>query len=950
MSLAPGTHLGRYEIRSLLGAGGMGEVYLAHDSQLNRPVAIKVLLAEVASEQNRLRRFMQEAQAASALNHPNILTVHEIGEAGSTAFIVTEFIDGTTLRQRLSGKRLTIRQVIDIAAQVADALARAHQAGIVHRDIKPDNIMVRTDGIVKVLDFGLAKLGEPTAPMSDASTRVAVNTAPGAVMGTARYMSPEQARGLDLDARTDIFSLGVVLYQMATGRAPFDGATTSDVIAAILDREAAPLTQIAPDLPHEFDRIVTKALAKDPDERYQVVKDLLLDLKALRRELDAQASAGTGTAPSTGASPAADRFGLGRHRWAVGLVTAGLVVAAVITGVLLSGRRAAALTERDTIVLADFVNTTGDTVFDGTLKQGLAVQLGQSPYLNIYSDDRVREALRFMGRSPDDPVTRDVAREICQRQGLKALLAGSIAGLGSHYVLTLEAVNAQTGDTIAREQAEADRKEQVLTKLGDAAIALREHLGESLASIQKFATPIDAATTSSLEALKAFALGDEHRARGTYAESIPLYKRATELDANFALAYARLATMYFNIRQGDEAARHSEHAFKLRDRVSERERFYIDARYYGDVAADVDKTIEVLQLWRQTYPRDYVPANNLAVLLVQTGQFERALATAEDAQRLNPNAASVYTNVAGASLSLGRFDEARAVLEGALGRKLESATYHLQLHAIGYLQGDAAAQQSQLDWAKGKPAEFTFLDQNAAMTAATGRLREARVFSVRSVDLTSRTNPEAAAWSTALDALRNAAFEECVNVKAAVARALALKRTRNPLTMSALALALCGETTAAHALVDDLAKATPRDTFLVTIWSPAIAALDEIHRNNPAQAVQILERARPYDASGRGRWTTYVRGIAFLRQRAGAEASAAFRDLMTRNGSALLSGPLPATYLYPLATLGLARAAALAGDLTTSRKAYQDLFALWKDADTDLAILRRAKAEYATLK
>ena len=517
VSLSPGTHLGRYEVRALLGAGGMGEVYLAHDAQLDRQVAIKVLPPDVANNQERLKRFVQEARAASALNHPNILTVHEIGEAGSISFIVTEFVEGTTLRSRLTGRQQKMRDVLDVAIQVADALSRAHQAGIVHRDIKPDNIMVRADGIVKVLDFGLAKLVEAPQSSSDASTRVGVNTTPGVVMGTSRYMSPEQARGLELDARSDIFSLGIVLYQMATGQAPFDGATTSDVIAAILDREPPAPSRVLPDVPHELDRIVTKALAKDPDERYQVVKDLLLDLKALRRELESEQTL----------APPPRR---GRRKRLVGWVGAALAVILVVAWVWFPGRRARALTERDTILLADFVNTTGDPVFDGTLKQGLAVQLGQSPYLNIYSDERVREALRFMGRSPDDRVTKVVAREICQRNGLKALLTGSIAGLGSHYALTLEAVNAQTGDTIARQQVEADSKEQVLRKLGEAAAALRERLGESLASIQKFGTPIEAATTSSLEALKAFALGDEHRSRGAYNDAIPLYRRATELD------------------------------------------------------------------------------------------------------------------------------------------------------------------------------------------------------------------------------------------------------------------------------------------------------------------------------------------------------------------------------------------------------------------------------------
>jgi tetratricopeptide (TPR) repeat protein len=939
MSLAPGTQLGRYEVLAMLGAGGMGEVYLARDPQLDRQVAIKVLPADVAGDHARLQRFMQEARAASALNHPNILTVHEIGEADSTSFIVTEFIDGVTLRQRLAGKRLKIGEVLEIASQVANALSRAHQAGIVHRDIKPENIMIRSDGIVKVLDFGLAKLVEAPST-TDASTRVAIGTTPGVVMGTTRYMSPEQVRGLDLDARTDIFSLGIVIYQMAAGHAPFDGATTSDVIAAIIHHEPPPLAQLSADVPHELERIVTKALAKDPDERYQVVKDLLLDLKALQRERLTD----TSTSTARQAPPGVKRGGR-----LIGWIGAAIVVVAVLVAVFFfSGRGASALTERDTIVLADFVNSTGDPVFDGTLKQGLAVQLGQSPYLNIYSDDRVREALRFMGRSPDDRVTRDVAREICQRQGLKALLAGTIAGLGTHYVVTLEAVNAQTGDTIAREQVEAESKEQVLRKLGDAASMLRNRLGESLASIEKFDAPIEAATTSSLEALKAFAIGDEHRARGTYQEAIPFYKRALELDPNFAIAYARLAVMYNNTRQPDLAAEYAARAFERRERVSERERFYIESRYYGDVLGNVEKTIEVLELWKQTYPRDFVPYNNLAAVLLQLGQFDRVIPPAREAARLNPNAASTSTNLAAALIGLGRFAEATAAIEQAVAEKRDSTTLHLQLYLLGFLQGDAAAMQQQVSWAKGKSSEYLMVKQQAEASAAHGRLRESRAFSTRALELTTPNLGEVTAFLQASGALTDAALDECAGVKAATTTALGVKRPRTAVSPSAVALALCADVSA-ETLADELTRRLPDDTVVNSLAAPLIRGLIEIHRNNPAHAIQLLEAGRKYDAGGFGSWIVYVRGLAYLRLRDGVSAAAEFRRMLEHK-SAITLGPVPALYLIPLAELGLARALALSGDVPASRKAYEELLASWKDADPDLALLQKARDEYQKLK
>jgi tetratricopeptide (TPR) repeat protein len=765
-----------------------------------------------------------------------------------------------------------------------------------------------------------------------------VNTLPGVVMGTTRYMSPEQVRGFDLDARTDIFSLGVVIYQMAAGQLPFDGATTSDVIAAILEREPPPLAQVTPELPHELDRIVTKALAKDREERYQVVKDLLLDLKTLQRERQTDASVTAAHAVT----------GLTRRRL-VGWISAALAVAvAILAAVFFSSGGTSALTERDTIVLADFVNTTGDPVFDGTLKQALAVQLGQSPYLNIYSDDRVREALRFMGRSPDDKVTREVGREISQRQGLKALLAGSIAALGTHYVVTLEAVNAQTGDTIAREQAEADSKEQVLEKLGDAASTLRKRLGESLASIQRFDAPIEAATTSSLDALKAFAIGDEHRVRGAFFEAIPFYKRATELDPDFALAYARLAVMYVNSRQPDLAAQEATRAFERRERVSERERFYVESRYYGDVRGDVDKTIEVLELWKQTYPRDFVPYNNLASLLVQLGQYERVVQQAREAARLNPNAASPTTNLGAGLLGLGRLDEAKAVSEQAVAEKRDSVTHHLQLYLIGFFQGDAAVMQHQVSWAHGKSVEYFMIDQEAAAAAARGRLRDSRTLSARAVERAPGTG-EVAAVLLATDALTDAALDDCAGVKAATTKALGVNRPRNAISTSAAALALCADIVSAERLVDELTRRLPDDTLVNKLAAPMIRALNEIHRNNPAQAIQLLEVGRKYEAGGLGRWTVYARGLAYLRLRDGVRAAAEFRRML-ENKSVIPLGPMPALYLIPLAELGLARALALSGDISASRKAYDDLFARWKDADPDFALLRKAKDEYSQLK
>src|SRR6266699_5812295 len=582
-SLSPATKLGRYEIRSKIGAGGMGEVYLALDTELDRTVAIKILPETLASDQQRLQRFIQEARAASALNHPHILTIYEVGVTGNSRFIATEFIDGETLRQRISAG-LNLAEALEIAIQVGSALSAAHAAGIIHRDIKPENIMVRRDGYIKVLDFGLAKLTEPKGSTTDteAPTRAMVNTGAGTVMGTANYMSPEQAKGTHVDERSDLWSLGAVLYEMVTGHVPFPGETPTETISLILQREPAPLTRFANEVPDELERMVTKALTKDREERYQTAKDLLIDLRHLKRKLEVDAEidltvppefrgavsthSGAGAATVSGtmaaiavstshpASSAEYIVGqIGRHKKVVGLIAAGIVVAAGLAALFYFLRKAPALSGKDTLLLADFVNTTGEPVFDGTLKQALAVQLGQSPFLNIFPDERVNETLRFMGKAPNERITKDVAKEICARQGIKAMIVGSIAGLGSHYVVTLEAISAQDGDSIARELIEADNKEQVLKALGTAASQLRSKLGESLTSIKKFDAPIEQATTSSLEALKAFTQGNEQRNQGKQAEAISFYKRAIELDPNFALAYARLAVTYSNLFQPELA-------------------------------------------------------------------------------------------------------------------------------------------------------------------------------------------------------------------------------------------------------------------------------------------------------------------------------------------------------------------------------------------------------------
>src|SRR5215510_5166138 len=971
-----GSKLGRYEIRSKIGAGGMGEVYLAQDMKLNRDVALKVLPAEVASDFRRMSRFVQEAKAASALNHPNIITIYEIDEADSAHFIATEFIDGQTLRERRGSARMKIGEVLDVTIQIASALSAAHEAGIVHRDIKPDNVMLRRDGIVKVLDFGLAKLTEQTSSAfvdSEAPTTAQLRTEPGTVMGTTIYMSPEQARALPLDARTDIFSLGVLVYEMVAGRLPFGGSNTIDILASILsDTEPPPLARYNDDAPVELERIVKKTLAKDREERYQSAKELLIDLRQLKKRQEVDAEIQRTTSPdrsgrlrlqptslpsqslpaqtstvSTSAPSSAEyivnRIKLHKH---AAIVVLGVMALAIVVGAVwyLKSTPVAALTEKDTIVLADFVNTTGDQLFDGTLKQAMAVHLEQSPFLNIFSDQRVRETLRFMNRSPDERVTKQIAREICARQGLKAFLAGTISSLGSHYVISLEAVNAQTGDTIGREQVEAESKEQVLSALSNAATKLREKLGESLASIQKYDVPIYQATTSSLEALRVFSLGVEQRLKGKYLDAIPFFKKAIEIDQNFALAYAALSSMYFNTRQNDLAADASRKAYELRDRVGEHERLYIAQAYYDNVTGELEKYLETLEIWKRTYPRDASPHNNLAVKYNELGLYDKATEAAREAVRLNPNSASGYSLLAAGLVGLNRLDEAKQVIAQAHSQKLETTAMRRVLYRIAFVQGDTATMEQQLESLKGKPDEYVAYGWQSETAAFGGQLRKASDFSKRASELAAARDVKDVAAQFAVGGVgRNSLFGVCGQVKEEIAKVLSI--TQNQLTKAnaANALAACGEFSQAETLIAELSKHYPTDTILNKILLPQAQARIELQQGKAAHAIQLLETTRSYEGYALFQ-IAYLRGQSFLNQKKAAEAATEFQKIVDHRESQ------PTSPIYALAHLGLARAAALQGDTAKTRKAYQDFFALWREADQDIPILIEAKNEYEKLK
>jgi tetratricopeptide (TPR) repeat protein len=712
------------------------------------------------------------------------------------------------------------------------------------------------------------------------------------------------------------------------------------IAEAILNRSPVAPVRLNPDLPAKVEEIVNKALEKDHKLRYQHASDIRADLQRLKRDSESGRTAVPATATSNPIHLYNPVLMAGAAAVLIGLATGGW---------LFFSRKAHALTEKDTIVLADFTNTTGDPVFDDALKQAVSVQLGQSPFLNILPDQDVREHLRFMGRSPNDRVSQEAAQELCQRAGSKAVLAGSIASLGSQYVIGLNAVNCQTGQSLAQEQVQAARKEDVLKALGDASTKLRGKLGESLSSIQKYDTPVFETTTSSLEALRDMRLGFKTSFEKGQADAIPFYKRAIELDPNFAAAYDLLGTAYSDLGEFNQASEYITKAFELSDRVSEREKFDIASDYYSFVTGDLEKANQTLEMFAQTYPRISIPHVGLANNYAYMGFYERSLAENLKALSLTPIPGFLYGNLMLDYISLDRLAEAKAVYPQAQARHLDAAFYHLILYQIAFLEGDAAETGRQLAWASGNSEEDQLLSAQSDTEAFSGHLVKSRDLSRRAAEIARRSERKESAAEWQMDAaLREAEFGNPAQAREETTSAQNLAPTRNVRILAGLALARAGESTRAQKIADDLAKAFPTDSMMNRYWLPTIRAAIEINRNNPAEAVEILRGAAPYELGGPPPisgtlYPIYVRAQAYLLMKKGNEAAIEFQKFLDHRG-VVVNFPFGG-----LAHLGLGRAYAMQGDTAKAKTAYQDFLTLWRDADPDIPVLIAAKSEYAKL-
>jgi len=917
-----GQTLGHYRVIEQIGAGGMGVVYRAHDEQLDRDVAIKLLPPGMLADELTRKRFRKEATTLAKLSHPNIATVHEFGSQNETDYLVTEYIAGISLDAELTAGALETEQIVDLGIQLAQGLAAAHEHGIIHRDLKPANLRLSSDGRLKILDFGLAQL----LPHASNLGLTATLTQSQKITGTLPYMAPEQLRGEPADARSDIWAVGAVLYEMATGHRPFEERVPTALAGDIIHKPPLPPRKIRSRTSPKLEAVILRCLQKEQAKRYQSARELQSELERL----------------GIGRTPIAARWWL----WPIIAITASIVVL-LVAGAILYFHARPKLTDKDTVVLADFANATGDPVFDGTLRHGLSAQLEQSPFLNLLSDQRIAQTLSLMAQPKDARLTHELAGEVCQRTASAAVLDGSIAQIGTQYLVTLKAVNCSNGESLASAEAQASDKNHVLDALGKVASEIRSKLGESLASVQKYDAPAENVTTASLEALKAYSLGYQAMVvKSDPPAAVSLFQRAISLDPNFAMAYARLGICYSNLNETTRAADNTRKAYHLQERVSEREKLYIASHYEEVVTGDLEAARKTHELWAQTYPHDNVPPHNLGIIYAYLGDYDKSLAASREVQKLNPGSGSAYVTLVGSYLYLNRLDDAKATAQEAQAHNLDSPQMHLKLYLLDFLQHDAAGMAQEAAGLMGKPGYEDQVLYNESDTAAfVGQFAKARGLLRRAAESAQRANEkETAAGYEAEAAMRESLVGNMALAKQQAQAALALSNGRDVAGMSAIALARAGDSTRAAWLAADLNKRFPEDTIAQLSYLPMIHAAASFRSSNTGKAIEMLAAAAPYELGvGFSLYPVYLRGEAYLAAKQGSAAAVEFQKILDH------PGVVANEIIGALAHLQLGRAWALSGDTSMARNAYQNFLTLWKDADPDIPILKQAKAEYAKL-
>jgi serine/threonine protein kinase/tetratricopeptide (TPR) repeat protein len=997
MTIAPGEQFGPYRILEKIGSGGMGEVYRAQDTRLDREVAIKlvsdVFLADgfsgspspgASSAKSSSpgtvshRRFLREAQAASALNHPNICTIHDIGEQNGRPYLVMELLRGETLKQLLHKGTVSVTEIVTFSRQIAGALEAAHGHGIVHRDIKPANLFVVGPAgkqQIKILDFGLAKRhdaadvatsGDATAMFAgdtnaDRTTDLALTNA-GSTLGTVAYMSPEQAEGQPLDARTDLFSLGSVMYEMTTGKTPFAGGSAAGIFAALLTKDPQPVSEVRaaaglPAMPDGFDAIVAKLLAKDRTKRYQSAADVEGDLEELGNPGVSPSHPTHDESVRGMGHPNSSRVGLSKRRRIFVIVATCCAVIAAGTVLFLknhtgnakpagaSAPTVTATAQKDALIVSDFSNKTGDPVFDTTLNQALTVQLEQSPVLSLVSSEHLRKSLAYLGKPEDAAITPEIAREIGEREGDKAVLAGAIASLGKTYVITLTAQNSATGDEIATTQATAADKEHVLDAVNTAGAAMRAKLGESLASIQKLNDPFGEATTPNIEAFRLYALGNQEKLRGhEIPEAADFYKQALALDPKLAVAWGRLGGIYDNAfmwEKGDDAL---NRAYQLRDHVSEREKEYITELYLennlGDFADDEPLMIQAEQL----YPQDEYTHIHLGNAYMWTGEFEKAMPEYQAAMAIQPDDAIPLEDALWAYGVIGQLDKMREILARLDALHMDgTGVLAAEVQAYGLL-GDQKKIDAMAAQVAGRPDEFFFLNNLAFVENMGGHIQQSVATFSRAAQLAHEQHaPEVEAEFMVTGSVMTLFTTGCPNMEAIGKQALALDRSRVILDGAGGMMAFCGFKSGLQVLAEAQRK-FPKDTMLVNEWIPEAKAMLLLKDNKPKEALVELEKGRKYENQTAG---AYIRGTAYLQLKDAQNAIAAFKDATKYRGA----GFFAYYYEFPYAQswLGMGRAYVMAGDKADAKKCYDRFFVEWKDADPDIPDLIAAKKEYAAL-